>query len=187
MREANGGAVIPSGWVDVGGDVASRHPLHGMRGWLRFFSLWMALSLIGGIVLGIGDVQMLASPQHRLGDTRSIADGAFGIAISLVQLVMAVQWFRVWPRFRVAFLVVVLAMAVASIGLDLWAWQEVQSLPAGGQREGAEAELADQVASDVLGIAVFVGFLLYMQRSRRFRVTFEYRVRSDDPLLTEAR
>jgi hypothetical protein len=157
-------------WVEVEPDIAAAHPLHGMRGWLRFFSLWIALAAIGGAVLGVQDIRTLADapgPDAAL-------EAAVNLATSVAQLALAVLWFRAWRHFRLAFLGVAVAATLVAIGFNLSAWRDL----AGGPSDA----LAEQVASDVLGTAALCVLLAYMQLSRRFRVTFENRVRPDDPL-----
>lgn len=159
-----------AGWVEVAPEVAAAHPLHGMRGWLRFFSLWIALAAMGGVALGYGDIQALVETPGA----DAALEAGVNLATSAVQLVVAVLWFRAWRHFRLAFLGLTVLATLVAMGFDLAAWRE----------EGALQALADQVASDVVGTAALLVLLGYMWRSRRFRVTFENRVRGDDPLLS---
>jgi hypothetical protein len=163
-----------SRWVEVPAEVAAAHGLHGMRGWLRLFSIWIALAAIGGAVLGVQDVRALldAAPAHG---PDAALEAAINLGTSVVQLALAVLWFRAWRHFRLAFLGVATAATLAAICFNLWEWWRL----AGGPSDA----LADQVASDVLGTAALGVLLAYMQVSRRFRVTFENRVRRDDPVV----
>jgi len=175
-----------SRWVEVEENVAERHRLHGMRGWLRFFSFWIALSVIGGVLLGWQDIRALTGIGMPAPRPPAAAEAVLGLVISAVQIAVAVQWFRVWPRFRIFFMGLVAVAAVVAIGFDLWDWLALRSLP-DSVRSGQAEEFAEQVASDVVGLAALCAFLLYMQFSRRFRVTFENRLRRDDPLLDALR
>jgi hypothetical protein len=162
-------------WVEVEPEVAAQHPLHGMRGWLRFFSIWIALSAIGGVVLGVQDIRTLSDTTRP----DAAPEAAVNLATSVVQLALAVLWFRAWRHFRLAFLGVSVAATLAAIGFNLWEWRTL----AGGPSDA----LAEQVASDVLGTAALCVLLAYMEFSRRFRVTFENRVRRDKALAADRR
>jgi hypothetical protein len=169
-------------WAKVEPELAAGHPLQGLRGWLRFFSFWIALSAIGGAVLAWRDLQALADAEALARRPDAATEALIGLVTSVVQVVIAVQWFRLWRHFRLGFLGVTVAAGLVAIGFDLWEWYALQALPEAG-RTGPAEELAEQVANDVAGIVILCAFLLYMQRSRRFRVTFENRLRRDDPLL----
>lgn len=175
-----------SRWVEVPETVAAAHPLQGMRRALRFFSLWIALTAIGGVVLAVRDIRTLADASALAGRPDAAAEAVFGLVVSALQLVMAVLWFRLWRHFRLAFAGLVAIAILVAIGFDAWAWHALAALPP-GQRSAAERDLVEQVASDVVGTAGLLVLLVYMQRSRRFRVTFENRVRPDDDLLRAGR
>ncbi|MGG5821556.1 hypothetical protein [Falsiroseomonas sp. HW251] len=162
-------------WVEVPADVAARHPLHGMRGWLRFFSIWIALAAIGGVMLAVRDAGTLAGAAG--GD--AVAESLIGLVTTAVQLVVAVLWFRAWPRFRRFFAGLVVVATLVALAFDLWEWRALDG--------GSSDALAEQVATDLVGTAGMLVLLAYMQASRRFRVTFENRVRQDDWLLADLR
>jgi hypothetical protein len=162
-------------WVEVAPDIAAAHPLHGMRGWLRFFSLWIALAAIGGAVLGVQDIRTLTNAPG----SDAALEAAVNLATSVVQLALAVLWFACWRHFRLAFLGVSVAATLVAVGFNLWEWRRLAGAPSDA--------LAEQVASDVLGTAALGLLLAYMQVSRRFRVTFENRVRVEDPRAPPAR
>jgi hypothetical protein len=151
-----------AGWVRVSGAEAEAHRLYGLGGWLRVISALMVLSVPGGVVL---TWQQWVDPA--LG-AAAVASNLLGLLVLGAQIGMAVLWFRLWPGFRPGYAVLAvvgtagLALADAVIG------------PPGGPAS------ADPVGDLVLEVAFHLAFLAYMQTSRRFRVTFEHRVKAGE-------
>lgn len=158
-----------AGWIRVDDEAARRHPLFGFNGWLRLPSALMVLAVIGSVLMawqewvGAGN-PILALPENRAAGL--IANGT-SLALLGLQLAMAVLWFRRWPRFRPFYWGYA---AATSLGLPLLVVALGDAVPGGGQD-------VDVVGETLLNLAFHAAFLAYLQRSRRFRVTFESRVR----------
>ncbi|MBU8539826.1 hypothetical protein [Falsiroseomonas tokyonensis] len=153
-------------WVRVSPEVAQAHALHGMGGWLRVPSFFLALTVLAMPILLLREWRPPGAPDALLLNL----DLLVSVALTLAA---AVLWFRRWRHFRLAyfwvFLVADSLLQIAALGL------------APGLR-GAE-EPAEAVAQAVLGLALLLPLAIAMQGGRRYRVTFEQRVRADDPAL----
>jgi hypothetical protein len=79
----------------------------------------------------------------------------------------AILWFRRWRHFRPAYFVFAIASQIYEV-IDV-------ALAAGDSPDPG-----GEVAMVVIGILLDLVFLAAMQRSRRFRVTFEHRLRDPD-------
>ncbi|NKC29362.1 hypothetical protein [Falsiroseomonas selenitidurans] len=151
-----------SAWQKVDRATAESHRLFGLRGWLRLPSLPLALVLPGVVLsLALGLALPLAQGLPPLIGLADGLDAALLLAVSVL-------WFRRWRHFRPAYLAFSLATSVQE-GFDL-----VREAP-------LAADPGGEVALFVIFLALDIAFLLAMQRSRRFRVTFEHRVRADLP------
>lgn len=151
-----------TGWVRVSEAEAEAHRLFGLGGWLRVVSALMVLAVPGGAVLtwqqwmdpGMGGVALASNLVSLL---------QFG-----AQVVMAMLWFRRWPGFRPGYVV------FAVLGTALLALADAVIGPPPGPAS------TDPVGDLVLEAAFHLAFMAYMQTSRRFRVTFEHRVRAGE-------
>lgn len=143
-------------WKTVSPAEAQEHPLYGLRGWLRIPSIGFVLLLLGaGLTLARGE-GVPAWPWS--------AWEVLGGVIVLGVPASALLWFRRWRHFRPGYLV----FAIVS-----GAWEIADVAQAAPRLRDPGGEIALMVLSFVLDAA----FLVAMQRSRRFRVTFEHRVR----------
>ncbi|WP_439598604.1 hypothetical protein [Falsiroseomonas sp.] len=153
-------------WVQVDPRVAEAHPLHGMGGWLRLPSFFLALTVLAMPLLLLREWRPPGAPDALLLNLDLLVSAGLTLAA-------AVLWFRRWRLFRPAYFWVFL---VADTVLQIAALTLAPGL------RGAE-EPAEAVAQAVLGLALLLPLAIAMQRSRRFRVTFEQRLRADDPAL----
>ncbi|MDP3414914.1 hypothetical protein [Falsiroseomonas sp.] len=148
-------------WVRVGPAVAEAHPLHGMGGWLRLPSLLMVVAVLGCPFLLVQDWQPRDAPHALLLNLDLL------VSIGLT-LAAAVLWFRRWHLFRLAyawvFLVLDSALQLAAMAF------------APGLRSAADP--AEAMAEFLAGLAFMLPLAIAMQHSRRFRVTFERRLRA---------
>lgn len=149
-------------WVRVSEAEAEAHRLYGLGGWLRLVSVLMVLAIPGGAVLAW---QQWMDPA--LGGV-AIASNAVALLVLGAQVGMAVLWFRAWQGFRAGYAV------FAVLGTALLALADLVIGPPPGPAS------TDPVGDLVLEAAFHLAFLGYMQVSRRFRVTFERRVRAGE-------
>ena len=148
-----------AGWVRVSEAEAEAHPLFGLGGWLRVVSALMVLAVPGGVAV---DWQQWMDPS--LGGA-ALASNLLSLLVLGVQVGMAVLWFRRWPGFRLGY------ATFAVLGTALLALADQAIGPPPGPPS------TDPVGDVVLEVAFHLTFLASMQFSRRFRVTFEHRVR----------
>ncbi len=148
-----------AGWVRVSEAEAEAHRLFGLGGWLRVISALMVLAVPGGIALTWQQWMPLAAGGV------AIASNLVALLVLGAQIGMAVLWFRRWPGFRPGYAVFAVVGTAGLALVDL----------AIGPPPGPAS--ADPTGDLVLEVAFHLAFLAYMQFSRRFRVTFERRVR----------
>lgn len=151
-----------AGWVRVSEAEAEAHRLYGLGGWLRVVSALMVLAVPGGVVVAW---QQWMDPA--LGGA-ALASNLLSLLVLVVQVGMAVLWFRRWPGFRPAY------AALAVLGTALLALADQLIGPPPGPPS------TDPVGDLVLEAAFHLTFLAAMQFSRRFRVTFEHRVKASE-------
>lgn len=162
-----------AGWVRVDAKAAQRHPLFGFGGWLRLPSALMVLGIVGaGAIawkewIGLGN-PLLADPANGVA---AIVANVTVVALAGLQLAMAMLWFRRWPHFRRFYWGYA---AFASLALPIVALTLGDTAGIGGAAGGQEGDL---VGDTLINLAFHLAFLAYLQRSRRFRVTFESSVR----------
>jgi hypothetical protein len=144
------------GWSTVSQAEAEAHPLFGLRGWLRIPSVLFVLTLIGIPV-------MLVQGQIPPPSAWSAWE-VLGAVVALGLPLAAVLWFRRWRHFRLGYLAYALVSGAFEVA-DL-AWAAPRAADPGGE-----------VALTLLSFAAEAAFLVAMQRSRRFRITFEHRLR----------
>ncbi|NKE45809.1 hypothetical protein HB662_13540 [Roseomonas frigidaquae] len=154
-------------WVRVGPAVAEAHPLHGMGGWLRVPSFFLALAVLGSPFLLVREWRPPGAPDALLLNL----DLLLSIGLTLAATVL---WFRRWRHFRPAYVWVFLVLDSAL--------QLAGFLLAPGLRGAADP--AEAVAEMVAGLAFLLPLAIAMQRSRRYRVTFEQRLRAEEAALT---
>jgi hypothetical protein len=143
----------------VPAEEALAHPLYGLRGWLRIPS-------IGFVLLVLGAALMLARGE-AFDPAGWGAWALLGLLSALGMLAAAILWFRRWRHFRRAYL----GFAVLS---QLYEAVDVALVARTAEDPGGEVALV------VIGILLDIAFLVAMQRSRRFRVTFEHRLRAPE-------
>ena len=165
------------GWISIGAERAAQHPLYGLVGWLRLFSLLMALTAFSGpLVTVLFAARVAALPEPLLpAGLVLVAVMALGAAAGVV---LATLWFRRDERFLRAYaeisLITVLLDLLGELLIRRWG-----PLPAAfGEGEG-------NLAADLLLSLLLSGIPIWLLwRSRRFRVTFHHQVRADDVVLT---
>lgn len=150
-------------WVRVSPAVAEAHPLHGMGGWLRMPSFLMVLAVLGCPFLLVREWRPAGAPDALLLNL----DLAVSIGLTLAA---AVLWFRRWRLFRPAYLWVFLVLDSA---LQLAGMASAPGL------RGA-ADPAEAIAQFLAGLVFMLPLAIAMQRSRRFRATFEHRLRPEE-------
>ena len=173
---------MSGGWVEVSPEVAERHPLHGVRGWLRVLGILIALGVLVTVITpavlwnGLDEwtppLPGWVAPVHRAGLL-------LGIVSPIALLILFLRRDR---RFRLLY-VPLAVLGLVAVNLD--------AILVAGFRDGFDPLTAEEVSDWLGGITVVVAVslamevltIVYLLRSRRFRVTFERRVRSDDPLL----
>ncbi len=144
-------------WQNVPPDVATAHPLYGLRGWLRIPS-------IGFVLLMLGAVMMLWQSEGASPATWTLWT-ALGLLSVIGVPVAALLWFRRWRLFRLSFL----GFAILS---NLYEAADVAMQAPSAEDPGGEMALF------LIGLALDTAFVAAMQHSQRFRVTFEHRVRA---------
>jgi len=152
--------------VDAG--AAQRHPLFGFGGWLRLPSALMVLGIVGAVVIVWKEWVGAGDPVD--GAAAIVSNGTVA-ALAGLQLAIAVLWFRRWPHFRRFYWVYA---AFTSLALPAVALTLGDGTGLGGTAGGPEG---DVVGDTLINLAFHAAFLAYLERSRRFRVTFESRVR----------
>ncbi len=140
-------------------DEARAHPLYGLRGWLRIPS-------IGFVLLVLGAALMLVRGEG-FDPAGWGAWGLLGLLSALGMLAAAILWFRRWRHFRPAYL----GFALLS---QLYEAVDVALVARTAPDPGGEVAVA------VISLLLDIAFLVAMHRSRRFRITFEHRVRAPD-------
>ena len=156
-----------AGWVRVDAEAAQRHPLFGFGGWLRLPSALMVLGIVGAVALAWKEWMdpSLAGGAHG---AVAIASNVTIAALAALHLVMAVLWFRRWPHFRRFYwgYAALTSLALPAVAMAL-----------GGTDAGQDG---DVVGDTLINLAFHAAFLAYLQRSRRFRATFESLVRRSE-------
>ncbi len=147
-------------WVQVSPAAAEAHPLYGMGGWLRVPSVLMVVAVLGCPFLLVQEWQPAGAPGALLLNLDLL------VSIGLT-LAAAVLWFRRWRYFRLAYAWVFLVVDSAL--------QLAGTVFAPGLR--GPDDPAEAMAQFVAGLAFMLPLAIAMQRSRRFRATFEQRLR----------
>lgn len=163
-------------WVRVAPEVAARHRLHGLGGWLRIVSVLMALTVITSpLVTVVFAAKVLGLPEGSRAAGMVMATLlALGTATAIA---LAMLWFRQAPHFLRAYV----ELSALSIALDFAAellLRQWGPLPPPFDHQSGNL-LADMVLSAL--VSALPWWLLW--RSRRFRVTFQHELRRDDPAL----
>jgi hypothetical protein len=156
-----------SKWVRVGSALAEAHPLYGMGGWLRLPSLLMVVAVLGCPFLLVQEWRPPGAPDSLLLNLDLL------VSIGLT-LAAAVLWFRRWRHFRLAY---------AWVFLVLDSVLQLATMAFAPGLRGA-TDPAEAMAQFVAGLAFMLPLAIAMQRSRRFRVTFEHRLRAEEASLT---
>lgn len=162
-----------SSWIGVAPELAKAHPLYGIDGWLRFY-----LAALGvGLFLLFGKLHVMANLEHEvynpvLGwfvkerpDSEPFLNAGF-VALALT----VITWWQAgsrWFGFRIGASIYQLATPILVLLVVT-------------RGEPTSNQVADCVIGTLLGSAIWI---TYLWRSRRVRVTFESKVRSDDPCL----
>lgn len=163
-------------WINISEDEAKGHELYGARGWLMVFAFALLLALLA-----------------QLGQARSLAHDAgmdlselFGLDLPLVgflkltlgaQLLQAVVVYWMLAAKPAIFRPAATWILVAT-GPVVFALQLVGSFP------GTGSIATEEMLPWVLSSAVWV---VYLNQSRRVRVTFEHQIRSDNTTSVDAR
>ena len=169
-------------WIAIDRAAAEEHPLYGMRGWLRVCSIFVMLLAIGGVLQVVQDWVPSSGAQPPGARRAALGHNLVLLLMAAVYIVAAILWFRRWPHFRIAFAIAIGAVALIGVGGLAWTWQAAQALPP-WRRSLVEDQLAGEAAAGLANLAFLMVIFLYMQRSRRYRVTFEQRLRRDDQAL----
>lgn len=169
-------------WVEVPLDVAKRHPLYGIGGWL-------ILVAIGCVVAPIRMVVQLV-PLYSAIDYATlpptltnfiigeISINALIVLWSIANLLLLLNKHRLFPRSFAA----LMAVSVVFVVGDVFATRAV--MEALGQpmewSELFDAETSREVGRTIVAALVWIPYTLV---SKRLHVTFLNRVRNDDPIL----
>ncbi len=173
LQEASPPAPSAPGWIHVGPELASRHPLYGLGGWLWIPGIYWVLKLLTYILNGTSASNWLLNlpPPVFPADPMFFWVDFFGPCLILT--VVLLLWWCKYPYFRWVFL----SLTVAGFFLGDHAGQILlEHLRAQGM-QFTPAGYGIRVDWTVVVVAL-LGF------SRRYRVTFRHEVRADDPLLT---
>lgn len=175
--------MIPSPtWIKIPTALAQRHPAFGLRrGSLAAFSCLLAAGLLrslAGVVQDWPDAPDIL--EASLWDTLAVP---FIVGVMVIEFGFVGAWFFRWRGCRVAFGVLTVMeafAALAPVGM-------VASAVSNGELTAAIAWpiALSPLILFILGTGVRLAFLLFMARSTAFRVTFENRVRPDDPIMRE--
>ncbi|MDM7943994.1 MAG: DUF2569 family protein [Hydrogenophaga sp.] len=161
-------------WIKVSDGEARQHELYGIRGWLLF-------NLIGTVLGALFSLAMMNAPFVRSGTTLNqlriespnfyIVYMVIGIGVIVPSTLYIWAMLSKWSNFRkVAILCLLVPYPI--ILLTALAYPS----------QGVLVQLL--LNSAVWGGSAVV-WVLYLQRSRRVRVTFEHTIRFDDPMLEE--
>jgi hypothetical protein len=157
---------------------AERHPLFGMGGWLRLPSAGYVIVVGAVLFMLLGDQPPPFTPWRAQSPAGPVLDG-LDLLMGLVLPAVAVLWFRRWRHFRIGYLCLAAVTTLAALAdLILAARMDPVRHPETGA--WPTPDMAEEVAFFVLFLAIDALFLVAMQRSRRFRVTFEHRVRAGE-------
>jgi len=143
------------GWISISPERAKAHPLYGINGWL----LWFAIGQIVSIAL----LAIPALTSFLISPRQAQASFLLVLIFIATQFPMLYSLFRLRPNFRM--------VAMTTILISGFVWMVVVSLINVGDGAGRV-------------IVSAIGWTWYLQVSRRVSVTFEHRVRDNDPLLT---
>jgi hypothetical protein len=171
-------------WQLLSRNAARRHPLYGFGGWLAFWSVVMILGLpfslaMSGLGLstahpdGARALDKLVSWGSGAGDVLALA--GMGTSVALVVL-----WFCRVKTFRVLWLSI--NFGSCAVGLS---YIGVVGLCVDAGHPGALGPFVSAAIPAAIGPMIgynvaAIPFIVYMFRSRRFRVTFEHRVAAED-------
>lgn len=164
-------------WVRVEQLEAETHPLHGVRGWLLVILVLHSLALLLLLVTEGGGLLRIAG---RIGLFFEI-DIVLGLLMVGVLLLVVLQvymlflGFTLQPGFRVWAIVVMILSIALDFGLMLYTSVHVGT------------PNPDSLVIDFLQIGVSLATLAYLAGSRRVRVTYQWLVLADDPVLDAAK
>ena len=171
-------------WQLVPPESARTHPLFGFGGWLAFFSI--------GLLVGEGYFLYVAATGWAgfdpLGPVLPWAVGGWhAVLIAEVVLtgLLVLAWFGKARRYRAIWLTLTILISVILPAFTIAVGAALGEVnPEGGRAfmDAAAPGIGAGLAQTLFGGAIF---LAYMIRSRRFRVTFENKLRFDDPLLAQ--
>lgn len=156
-------------WIEVSEEEARKHPLYGVGGWLLLFA-----------------IGMLLAPIKSLGDASSMARAA-GMSLSEMfdLAIPVVRCYKIALGAQVLQTTVVLWMMLAKPPAfrPVTSWILILGFPATAAVqlvlapfEGSAAMVGEMSMLWALSCAIWV---TYLNLSRRVRVTFEHRIRSD--------
>jgi hypothetical protein len=167
-------------WQQISRLDALRHPLYGASGWLGFWSVMMIFGVPGRLVSSVSELGTVHvsdfSALDQLVPWASQANDVLILGGMLVMLVFAVLWFCRVRNYRVLYITTVLGKFLLDLTVLL-----VMALCADAARRGALGPFLSAVLPRALtSLLLSLPFIFYLNWSRRFRVTFEHKVRVGD-------
>ncbi|MBV7539463.1 DUF2569 family protein [Acidovorax sp. sic0104] len=162
-----------SAWIEVSQEEARKHPLYGVRGWLLLFAVGMLLAA----VKSLGDAGSMAK------DAGLTLSQMFELGIPLVRFYKTALGAQVLQTTVVLWMMLakpaafrVMTSWILIIGFPATAVVQLVLAPF----DGNTATLSEMSILWAISCATSV---TYLNLSRRVRVTFEHRIRSDDAMM----
>ena len=170
-----------AGWIEIPREVADRHPLRPIGGWLILFGFWLVMPLLGVPVFLVTDWN---EPARHPG-VPAWGPAAWNAALVLgasLRVGLLVLYVRRFPGFRPLYPPLVLLATAADTLPTLLLTLAAGPPDAAPWREHS----VEAVALAFAFVAVDLVFAAAAWRGRRFRLVFERRVPPDDPILSTA-
>jgi hypothetical protein len=167
-RPKRGSAIkVGAKWVELTPEQAQAHSLYGVDGWARLLAATM---LLGATGVGFSLLWLLLDFVELPGQIRqyNAVIAGLNIAVAAVDFFALYQLMRKRPGFQIAFTVFVMLV----LANDIVTFKIAQLLPPYLAAAGAWRA--------PIGIAIWLGWLVYVWRSRRINVTCRHHVRRED-------
>ena len=157
---------MPRQWKQISFDAAKQHPLYGVRNWLAVFAFGVVLGPLRtlGEVSNAAHAAGLTLPKFLAADL-SAGGLVTGSLVFTMLLAAILLWllFSKHPNFRIA--------TIALLILQWPAYLAMVAITGGAKYPGFAGNLVIEFLGSSFLVAIWV---VYLQRSRRVRVTFEH-------------
>lgn len=168
-------------WVTVTQDVAKRHPLYGMGGWLLALLLLTAAGTVAGIVFWLEENDQMMEAREFLGESALILYYAYmgtfwySVALTVFALILAFIPDHKFPKAMEHALGMGIVATLLYAGVTMKLASDL-AIPL--------TELSDTYWETGIGVALSLLLIWFFRSSARVNVTYRLRVRENDSILT---